>query len=127
MPKDRYRNCKSRKLPYKYKHMIYVLTGPAYFFRFPSNSLVCEHTDQTDATNLKDLGEVCVSVAEHGMDAVDSVLGLARGPSLGFGLQHWQQNTRGSRQENAVTDCAGDRHLLCPWLQTVRDVTGFDA
>ncbi len=54
-------------------------------------------------TDLEDLGEVCVSVAEHGVDAVDGILGLARGASLGFGLQYWQQNTWGSRQENTIT------------------------
>lgn len=37
-------------------------------------------------TDLKDLGKVCVSVAEHGVDAVNGILGLARGASLGFGL-----------------------------------------
>lgn len=37
-------------------------------------------------TDLEDLGEVCVSVGEHGIDAVDGILGLARGASLGFGL-----------------------------------------
>lgn len=37
-------------------------------------------------TDLKDLSEVCVSVGEHGIDALDGILGLARGASLGFGL-----------------------------------------
>ena len=48
-------------------------------------------------TDLEDLGEVRVSVDEHGVDAVDGVLGLARGAPLGFGLQYRQQDTRGSR------------------------------
>ena len=47
-------------------------------------------------TDLEDLGEVRVSADEHGVDAVDGVLGLARGPPLGFGLQYRQQDTRGS-------------------------------
>lgn len=51
-------------------------------------------------TNLKDLGEVRVSVGEHCVDAVDGVLGLAGGPPLGFGLQYRQQNTGESRREN---------------------------
>lgn len=37
-------------------------------------------------TDLEDLSEVCVSVGEHGIDAVDGILGLAWGASLGFGL-----------------------------------------
>lgn len=37
-------------------------------------------------TDLEDLSEVCVSVGEHGVYAVDRILGLARGASLGFGL-----------------------------------------
>lgn len=41
-------------------------------------------------TDLEDLGKVCVSVGEHGVDAVDGVLGLARRASLGFGLQYRQ-------------------------------------
>lgn len=41
-------------------------------------------------TDLKDLGKVCVSVAEHGIDAVDGILGLTRRASFGFGLQYWQ-------------------------------------
>jgi len=45
---------------------------------------------KTLATDLKDLGKVCVSVAEHGVDAVDGIFGLARGASLSFGLQYWQ-------------------------------------
>ena len=53
-------------------------------------------------TDLKDLGEVCVSVGEHGVDTVDGILGLARGASLGFGLQYRQQNTWGSRKENTI-------------------------
>lgn len=48
-------------------------------------------------TDLKDLGEVRVPVGEHGVDAVDGVLGLARGATLGFGLQYRQQDTSGSR------------------------------
>lgn len=55
-------------------------------------------------THLEDLGEVCVSVGEHGVDAVDGILGLARGASLGFGLQYWQQNTWGSRKGNTITN-----------------------
>lgn len=43
-----------------------------------------------ELTDLEDLSEVCVSVGEHGIDAVDGVLGLARGTSLGFGLQYRQ-------------------------------------
>lgn len=41
-------------------------------------------------TNLKDLGEMCVSVGEHGINAVDGVFGLARGASLCFSLQYLQ-------------------------------------
>jgi len=48
-------------------------------------------------TDLKDLGEVCVSAGEHGVDALDGVLGLARWPPLGLGLQYWQQDTRGHK------------------------------
>jgi len=55
-------------------------------------------------TNLKDLGEVCVSVGEHGVDAVDGVLGLAGQPSFGFGLQYWQQNAWGSRKKITITN-----------------------
>lgn len=39
-----------------------------------------------EATDLEDLSEVCVSVGEHGIDAVDGILGLTRRASLGFGL-----------------------------------------
>lgn len=52
-------------------------------------------TKEKGLTDLKDLGEVCVSVGEHGVDAVDGILGLTRGASLGFGLQYRQQNTWG--------------------------------
>lgn len=44
------------------------------------------HTVHVCLTDLKDLGKVCVSVGEHSMDAVDGILGLARGASLSFGL-----------------------------------------
>lgn len=53
-------------------------------------------------THLEDLGEVCVSVGEHGVYTVDGILGLARGASLGFGLQYRQQNTWGSRQKSTI-------------------------
>lgn len=41
-------------------------------------------------TDLEDLGKVCVSVAEHGVDAVDGIFGLAWGAPLCFGLQYRQ-------------------------------------
>lgn len=37
---------------------------------------------------LKYLCEVCVSVGEHGMDAMDGIFGLARWPLLCFVLQY---------------------------------------
>lgn len=40
-------------------------------------------------TDLKDLGKVCVPVGEHCINAVDSILCLARGASLSFALQYW--------------------------------------
>lgn len=43
-----------------------------------------------ELTDLKDLSKVCVSVGEHGVDAVDGILGLARWASLSFGLQYRQ-------------------------------------
>lgn len=50
-------------------------------------------------TDLKDLSEVRVPVGEHGVDAVDGVLGLSWGPPLGFGLQYRQQDTEGSQRD----------------------------
>lgn len=78
-------------------HMKWILTSPqdGFCLHFQSDSLhrnsqfYIEYYYITN-TDLKDLGEVCVSVAEHGVDAVDGILGLARGASLGFGLQYWQ-------------------------------------
>ena len=49
---------------------------------------------------LKDLCKLCVSVGEHGVDAVDGVLGLARRSLLGLMLQYRQQDPRG-RMERA--------------------------
>lgn len=57
-------------------------------------------------TNLKDLSEVRVPVGEHGIDAVDGILGLSWRSSLGFSLQYRQQNTGGSKQDRAVTKCS---------------------
>lgn len=53
-----------------------------------------------ELTDLKDLSKVCVSVGEHGVDAVDGILGLARRASLRFGLQYRHQDTRGSGPES---------------------------
>lgn len=52
-----------------------------------------------ELTDLEDLSKVCVSVGEHGVDALDGILGLARRASLSFSLQHRQQDTRGSRRD----------------------------
>lgn len=49
--------------------------------------------------DLEDLGEVRVPVGEHGVDAVDGVLGLPWGSPLGFGLQYRQQDTEGSQRD----------------------------
>lgn len=51
----------------------------------------CPHLSDSQGdwlTDLKDLGKVCVSVAEHGVDAVDGIFSLAGRASLGFGLQY---------------------------------------
>lgn len=63
-------------------------------------------------TDLKDLGEVCVSVGEHGVDAVDGVLGLARWPPLGLGLQYWQQDTRGHKYKVKSAHNGGINKLI---------------
>lgn len=74
-------------------------------------------------TDLKDLRKVCVPVGEHGVDAVDGVLGLTRGSPLGFGLQYRQQDTEGSQWDKDSykvqnTPCVNDRSALNPhdWM-----------
>lgn len=56
-------------------------------------------TFSTGLTDLKDLSEVCIPIGEHGIDAVDGVLGLPRGSPLGFSLQYRQQDTEGSQRD----------------------------
>lgn len=62
--------------------------------RFPSNLVF-----SSGLTDLEDLSKVRVPVGEHGVDAVDGVLGLSWGSPLGFSLQYRQQDTEGSQQD----------------------------
>lgn len=67
-------------------------------------------TTSLGLTDLEDLSKVCVPVGEHGVDAVDGVLGLSWGPPLGFGLQYRQQDTEGSqRDEDSYTVQTADK------------------
>lgn len=50
-------------------------------------------------TDLEDLSKVRVPVGEHGVDAVDGVLGLSWRSPFGFSLQYRQQDTEGSQQD----------------------------
>lgn len=67
------------------KHRIFWL-GLFFFLLHCYDLMNSVSFDIKDLTDLEDLSEVCVSVGEHGIDAVDGILGLTRRASLSFGL-----------------------------------------
>lgn len=85
-------NCDAPDFYYFVLHLLSII-----FFKMGNRQL------STGLTNLKDLSEVRVPVGEHGIDAVDGILGLSWRSSLGFSLQYRQQNTGRSKQYRAVT------------------------
>lgn len=84
----------SRLLCRGYTHTHTHTLGYELELRFPFNLVF-----SSGLTDLKDLSKVRVPVGEHGVDAVDGVLGLSWGSPLGFSLQYRQQDTEGSQRD----------------------------